>query len=218
MASFSTGLSGRGGNGRATGPCGDGCSVVLSYTPLRKSEREKPHGGETNQHAPTQTPCNQPAIAALTHTDSVQTQHTTSIATNSAPYTCLITTSALALQARVLRTYSGCTAATVRTLSHVFVRSVMACWLHGICVSACRFVPPHCGFSLSLFCNYSATIFDPLHATRTSTHGNPHRHLTSSYVLVCCHRWARHGVFISYRTYIHGDARPLSFLRRSPCA
>ena len=28
---------------------------------LQKSEREKPHCGETTQHAPTQTPCNQPA-------------------------------------------------------------------------------------------------------------------------------------------------------------
>ena len=64
---------------------------------LQRSEREKPHCGETNQHAPTQTPCNQPAIAVLTHT---QTQHTTSIASNSAPYTCLITTSALALQSQ----------------------------------------------------------------------------------------------------------------------
>ena len=32
---------------------------------LQKSEREKPHCG-TNQHPPTQTPCNQPANAILT--------------------------------------------------------------------------------------------------------------------------------------------------------
>ena len=30
----------------------------------------------------------------------------------------------------------------------------MAGWLHGVCVGACRFVSPLCGFSLSLFCNY----------------------------------------------------------------
>ena len=30
----------------------------------------------------------------------------------------------------------------------------MAGWLHGVCVSACLFVPPQCGFSLSLFCNH----------------------------------------------------------------
>ena len=40
---------------------------------LQKSEREKPQCGETTQHAPTQTPCNQAAIAIVTH---VQTQHT----------------------------------------------------------------------------------------------------------------------------------------------
>ena len=34
---------------------------------LIKSEREKPHSEETSQHAPTQTPCNQPATAVLTH-------------------------------------------------------------------------------------------------------------------------------------------------------
>ena len=39
---------------------------------VQKSEREKPHCGETNQHAPPQTPCNQPAIAVLPH---AQTQH-----------------------------------------------------------------------------------------------------------------------------------------------
>ena len=32
----------------------------------------------------------------------------------------------------------------------------MAGWLHGVCVGACRFVSPLCGFSLSLFCNYCA--------------------------------------------------------------
>ena len=30
-------------------------------------------------------------------------------------------------------------------------------WLHGICVGACGFVSPLCGFSLSLFCNYLTT-------------------------------------------------------------
>ena len=40
---------------------------------LQQSEREKPPCGEMPQHAPTQTPCNQPAIASVTH---VQTQHT----------------------------------------------------------------------------------------------------------------------------------------------
>ena len=30
----------------------------------------------------------------------------------------------------------------------------MAAWLHGVCVGACLFVCPLCGFSLSLFCNY----------------------------------------------------------------
>ena len=40
---------------------------------LQKSEREKPHSGETTQHASTQTPCNQPAITSVTR---VQTQHT----------------------------------------------------------------------------------------------------------------------------------------------
>ena len=46
--------------------------VVCTREELQKSEREKPHSGETNQHAPTQTPCNQPAIAVLTH---AQNQH-----------------------------------------------------------------------------------------------------------------------------------------------
>ena len=30
----------------------------------------------------------------------------------------------------------------------------MAGWLHGVCVIVCAFVPPQCGFSLSLVCNY----------------------------------------------------------------
>ena len=41
------------------------------------------------------------------------------------------------------------------------LRTVMDGWWHGVCVSACWFVPldwlfvfPLCGFSLSLFCNY----------------------------------------------------------------
>ena len=45
---------------------------IASPRQLQKSEREKPHSGETNQHAPTQTLCNQPAIAVLTH---AQNQH-----------------------------------------------------------------------------------------------------------------------------------------------
>ena len=32
---------------------------------LKKCEREKPHSGEPNQHAPTQIPCNQPAIVGV---------------------------------------------------------------------------------------------------------------------------------------------------------
>ena len=67
---------------------------------LQKSEREKTHCGKTNQHAPTQTPCNQPAIAVLTHARTQQTHPTTSTATKSAPYTCPIMTSALALQSQ----------------------------------------------------------------------------------------------------------------------
>ena len=35
------------------------------------------------------------------------------------------------------------------------VRTVIAGWLHGVCVSACWFVPPQCDFSLFLICNYS---------------------------------------------------------------
>ena len=35
------------------------------------------------------------------------------------------------------------------------VRSAMAGWLHGVCVGACLFVSPLCGFSLSVFCHYS---------------------------------------------------------------
>ena len=31
----------------------------------------------------------------------------------------------------------------------------MACWLHGVFVGEWLFVFPLCGFSLSLFCNYS---------------------------------------------------------------
>ena len=31
----------------------------------------------------------------------------------------------------------------------------MAGWLHGVCVGDWLFVFPLCGFSLSLFCNYS---------------------------------------------------------------
>ena len=39
---------------------------------IQKSEREKPHSGKTKSQSPTKTPCNQPAIAILTHT---HTQH-----------------------------------------------------------------------------------------------------------------------------------------------
>ena len=60
---------------------------------LQKSEREKLHSGKTKKHPPTQTPCNQPE--SHTRLDSAQTRHPTSIATSSAPYTRLITTSAL---------------------------------------------------------------------------------------------------------------------------
>ena len=68
---------------------------LLCLDELQKSEREKPHCGETNQHAPTQTSCNQPAIAVLTHQ---QTNSRTSTVTKRTPYTCPIMTSALALQ------------------------------------------------------------------------------------------------------------------------
>ena len=44
------------------------CWIIV----LQKSEREKPHSGKTKSHSPTKTPCNQPAIAILTH---AQTQH-----------------------------------------------------------------------------------------------------------------------------------------------
>ena len=67
------------------------------YWGLQKSEREKPHCGilgGMNQHALTQTPCSQQAIAFLT---PAQPHCTTSTATKSAPYTCLGITSALAL-------------------------------------------------------------------------------------------------------------------------
>ena len=63
---------------------------------------EKPHSGKTKSHSPTKTPCNQPAIAILPHTQTQprRSTHATSIATKSAPYTRLITTSALALQSQ----------------------------------------------------------------------------------------------------------------------
>ena len=71
---------------------------------LHKSEREKPHCGETTQHAPTQTPCNQLAAASHrdshTRTDPAHTHRTISTATNGAPYTFPIMTSALALQSQ----------------------------------------------------------------------------------------------------------------------
>ena len=47
-------------------------SQVLCWVVTKKSEREKPHCGETNQHAPTQTPCNQTAIAVLTQAQTRQ--------------------------------------------------------------------------------------------------------------------------------------------------
>ena len=43
-----------------------------THNRLQKSEREKQHSGKTKSQSPTKTPCNQPAIAILTHT---QTQH-----------------------------------------------------------------------------------------------------------------------------------------------
>ena len=48
----------------------------------------------------------------------------------------------------------------------------MANWLHGVCVSARWFVPPQCGFSLSLFGNYhqnSATVGSVLCGSHMST-------------------------------------------------
>ena len=66
---------------------------------LQKSEREKPHCGETKQHEPNPM---QPASRRGSHscTDAAQTHRTTTTATNSAAYTCLIMTSALALQSQ----------------------------------------------------------------------------------------------------------------------
>ena len=53
--------------------------LTETHEVVTKSEREEPHSGETNQHAPTQTPCNQPAIAVKRmklvirwHADSTQ--------------------------------------------------------------------------------------------------------------------------------------------------
>ena len=40
--------------------------TVVAKDCFVKSEWEKPHCGGANQHAPTQTPCNQPAIVVLT--------------------------------------------------------------------------------------------------------------------------------------------------------
>ena len=43
-------------------------------------------------------------------------------------------------------------------------------FLHGVCVGACCFVSPLCGFSLSLFCNYFVTyvhqgqVLNPVHS------------------------------------------------------
>ena len=45
----------------------------------------------------------------------------------------------------------------VRKRTAAVQRTIMAGWLRGICVSACWFVSPQCGFSLSLFCNYSSS-------------------------------------------------------------
>ena len=47
----------------------------------------------------------------------------------------------------------------------------MAGWLHGVCVGACRFVSPLCGFSLSLFCNYIC-----LYTPTTPSTSMPHAH------------------------------------------
>ena len=49
-----------------TRACGLGRACVTMQ--LQKSEREKPHSGKTKSQSPTKTPCNQPAIAILTHT------------------------------------------------------------------------------------------------------------------------------------------------------
>ena len=54
------------------------CLLSCLYKPLfcnlQKSEREKPHSGKTNSHSPTETPCNQPAIAILTQSHPVVTK------------------------------------------------------------------------------------------------------------------------------------------------
>ena len=39
---------------------------------LQKSEREKPHSGKTKSHPPTKTLCNQPAIAIVTHAQTLR--------------------------------------------------------------------------------------------------------------------------------------------------
>ena len=74
---------------------------------LQKGEREKPHCGGTNQHALTQIPCSQQAIAFLTH---AQPHCATSTAPNSlsAPYTCPVMTSALALQRQLDMAFLTC--------------------------------------------------------------------------------------------------------------
>ena len=51
-------------------------------------------------HLHLQTPCNQLAIAVLTHTDSAQTHHTTSIATNSPHVNTDVFVSALRVSSR----------------------------------------------------------------------------------------------------------------------
>ena len=75
-------------------------SVVRRDPPPPPSPPAPGHLSSALGYAPASPvpPPMQPAIVVLTRTDSPQTHHTTSIATNSAPHTCLITTSALALQ------------------------------------------------------------------------------------------------------------------------
>ena len=51
--------------------------------------------------------------------------------------------------------YTAC-AKMVRTVLPIRDRkvSVLTGWLHWVCVSTCWFVPPQCGFSRSLYCDF----------------------------------------------------------------
>ena len=51
------------------------CPVNYLHLHLQKGEREKPHCGETTQHAPTQTPCNQTIYITFTFTPSTAAVH-----------------------------------------------------------------------------------------------------------------------------------------------